>query len=175
MGEFCARLHQLSTELAQRYRWEPAQATVFILTGLVPVLETLGATWRWSTFQMPTGRVTALSHLVLIIDPTLTPQEVSTKFQRMRQRILGAKWRDLKDRQLALARFALHCVEEEPWPQRMEAWNNDFEQWRYTNVSNFKRDCLNAIQKLLDPISPDVFENLFLHSEESHAETPRQS
>lgn len=157
-GGMLARLQQLSTELAKRYQWQPALATVFVLTGLMPVLLPIKGSSHPSEFETHEGTVTALSRIVLTIDPTLTPKEVSTAFQRIRQQILGAKWRDLGERQLALARFALHREDAEPWTQRMEAWNKDFDEWPYPNVGNFKRDCQNAIEKLLAPIAID---NLF--------------
>ena len=76
-------------------------------------------------------------------------------FQWIRKRILGAKWRDLKEKQLKLAQAALHCSNEDPWTQRMESWNRENMEspdWCYDNLSNFKRDCQNAIGKLLAPV-----------------------
>jgi hypothetical protein len=155
-GGVLARLHYLSATLAQRYHWQAAQATAFVLTGLPPVLHTIDATWDMSSFQTQTGSVTALSRLVLSIDPTLSPKEVHDYFQSIRQRLLGAKWRDLKENQLALARFAIHRAPEEPWEQRMAAWNTEFPQWSYKekNLGHFRRDCQHAIEKLLAPVPP---------------------
>ena len=172
-GGVLARLHHLSTTLAQRYRWQPAHATIFVLTGLMPVLQAIDVTWNLSFLQTNAGSVTALSRIVLTIDPTLPPQELRASFQALRQRILGAKWRDLKESQLELARFALHRSDGEPWPQRMATWNTEFPQWRYANHGNFKRDCQNAIEKLLAPIPMPT--NFFPQREENYAETPRQS
>jgi len=154
-GGILARLQQLSTTLAERYHWQSAQATVFVLTGLPPVLPAIEATWHSSFFQTPAGNVTALSRIVLTIDPTLSPKEVHNYFQAIRQRILGTKWRDLKERQLELAQAALHC-DEDSWEQRMKSWNTEFPDRRYRNVSNFRRDCHNAIEKLLEPVLPGM-------------------
>jgi hypothetical protein len=177
-GGTLARLQQLSIALAGRYAWQPAHGTVFVLTGLVPVLQPIRYSAHWSSFQTPAGTVTALCRIELMIDPTLTPQEVSTAFQRIRQRLLGSKWRDLKERQLKLAQFALSRRTEEPWPQQMEAWNEGFEEGEqgcYDNVGNFKRACLNAIKRLLTPIVPEDFlENFTSPSEDRRAESPRQ-
>jgi hypothetical protein len=173
-GGVLARLHHLATTLAQRYYWQPGQATAFVLTGLPPILRTIDAEWQESSFQTPVGSVTALSRIILTIDPTLSPKEVRNAFQFIRQRILGAKWRDLKDKQLQLAQFALHCGDEEPWPQRMASWNTEVQsqkaepRWCYDNLGHFKRDCQHAIEKLLAP-------PFFQQSERNDAETPRQS
>jgi len=76
---------------------------VFILTGLIPVLERFKATFNYSEFTVTQGRLTALSRIVLTIDPTHTADEVKNEYQHMRQCILGAGWRDLQDQQLQLA------------------------------------------------------------------------
>jgi hypothetical protein len=172
------RLHRLSTQLAQKYRWQPAQATVFVLTGLIPVVQSINHKWDFAVFQTDTGSVTALSRIVLTIDPTLSPKEVHHYFQSIRQSSLGAKWRDLRDRQFELARFALHHGGEESLPQRMMSWNENFPQWNFDNPGNFKRDCHDAIEKLLAPISSeprDMLMNFFSQSEGRHAETSRES
>jgi hypothetical protein len=172
-GGILARLQQLSTTLAQRYQWQPALATVFVLTGLSPVLQPIKTAYHWSELQTQAGSVTALSRIVLTIDPTVTPKEVSTAFQHIRQYVLGARWRDLADWQLALAQFTLQRADAELWPQRFEAWNKKvIKKWRSDTVSNFKRACQNAIEKLLAPISSTHF---FSQREDSHAETPRES
>ena len=166
------RLARLSTEIAQRYRWSPAHATVFILTGLIPVLERFKATFNYSEFTVTQGRLTALSRIVLTIDPTHTADEVKNEYQHMRQCILGAGWRDLQDQQLQLAQFALQREDEEPWAKRMAAWNKDFEPY-YKHVSNFKRDSLNALNKLLNPVLPETtLKNLFPANKGNDAETP---
>jgi len=152
-GGVLARLHHLSTMLAQRYHWQPAQATAFVLTGLPPVLPAIDASWDISCFQTQDKSVTALSRLVLTIDPTLSPKEVHNYFQALRRRILGTKWRDLKENQLELARFALHCAPDESWQRRLASWNTAFPQWSYDDdLSHFKRDCQHALEKLLRPV-----------------------
>ena len=55
----------------------------------------------------------------------------------------------------------------------MTAWNTKYPEWCYDNLSNFKRDCQNAIAKLLAPVPLKT--PFFLHSEEHDAKTPRKS
>jgi hypothetical protein len=155
-GGILARLHQLSTLLVARYHWQAAQATSFVLTGLTPALPPMEATRKPVTLQTQAGRVTALSRIVLTIDPTLSPKEVLNYFQAIRQRILGAKWRGLKERQLELAQAVLRYSDEDSWSQRMDRWNTGFPDRSYDNVSNFRRDCQNAIAKLLAPVPPGM-------------------
>ena len=155
-GGILARLHQLSTLLVARYHWQPGQATSFVLTGLPPVLSPIEATWEPVDLQTQAGRVTALGRIVLTIDPTLAPKEVHNYFQAIRQRILGAKWRDLKENQLALAQAVLHYSDEDSWSQRMDQWKTECPDRRYDNISNFRRDCQNAVAKLLAPVLPGM-------------------
>jgi hypothetical protein len=153
-GGVLAGLRVLSTSLAERYKWQPAQATGFVLTGLPPVLRTIDATWAPSFFQTEQGSVTALSQVVLTLDPTLRPSQVSAAFQTIRQQLLGAHWQEVNERQLALARFACQRTPEEAWEQRMAAWNTEFSQWSYKekDLGHFKRDCQHALTKLLAPV-----------------------
>lgn len=110
--------------------------------------------------------MTALSRIVLTIDPTLSPKEVCNYFQAIRQHVLGPKWRDLQEDNLQLIQFVLNRPPEASWPQCMEAWNKKVgnrqrlkkvgkfgEDLKCNNVSNFKRNCQNAITKLLEPVS----------------------
>jgi hypothetical protein len=102
------------------------------------------------------GSVTALSRIVLTIDLTLAPKAVHNYFQAIRQRILGAKWRDLKENQLALAQAVLRYSDADAWSQRMDQWNTECPGRRYENISNFRRDCQNAVAKLLAPVLPGM-------------------
>jgi hypothetical protein len=153
-GGVLAGLRVLSTSLAELYKWQPAQATGFVLTGLPPVLRTIDATWAPSFFQTEQGSVTALSQVVLTLDPTLRPRQVAAAFQTIRQQLLGAHWQEVNERQLALARFACQRTPDEAWEQRMAAWNTEFSQWSYKekDLGHFKRDCQHALTKLLAPV-----------------------
>jgi hypothetical protein len=175
-----AHLSTLSSKLARDYQWQRADATIFILTGLIPIIEPLEVQSQLSAFKdnrIEGGMITALSRIVFTVDPLVSPRELLTHFQAVRQSILGHKWRDLRDRQLALAQFALDCSDNVPWLERMDAWNQRYpEEWSYARVVNFRRDCKRAVKKLLAPFSVIRFMKAFLPEREvSHAETPCES
>jgi hypothetical protein len=55
----------------------------------------------------------------------------------------------------------------------MKAWNKEVDEtWRYTDVSNFRRACHNALRKLLTLIP---LSKIFPESEDRDAETPCES
>jgi hypothetical protein len=115
----------------------------------------MDATWAPAFFQTEQGRVTALSRVVLTLDPMLLPEQVAAAFQAIRQRLLGgAHWYEINERQLALARFACQRTPDEPWEQRMAAWNTEFSRWSYKekDLGHFKRDWQHALTKLLAPV-----------------------
>ena len=76
----------------------------------MPVLQAIDVTWELSFLQTHAGSMTALSRIVLTIDPTLSPKEVHNYFQSMRQGILGAQWRDLNKKQFELAHLPCTVV-----------------------------------------------------------------
>ena len=161
-GGVLARLHHLSITLAQRYRWQPAQATAFVLTGLPPTLSAIDATWDPAFFQTQAGDVTALSRIVLTIDPTLSPKEYAQLFSGYPSTYPGVKMARFNREP---ARACPICLAPRPGgavATAYGAWNTEFQQWSYANLGNFKRDYLNAIQKLLAPIP--LANELLLHT-----------
>ncbi len=180
-GGILARLERLSTTLAARYRWQPALATVFILTGLPPFVSTLTADFELTTFETAAGQVSALSRITLTIDPVLSPHEVLRQYQAIRQHILGPKYRELHQRQLRLAVFCLDRPAEESAEDRRVAWNqavtdtSSDPQWAYPpeRLGHFTRDAKKALDKLLTPFSPgETMTRFFSREAESHAHTP---
>ena len=140
-------LRQLSEHLAKRYGWQNAQATLFTLTGQIPVVSALRVTTQLRSPLPVTTRIT------LTIDPTLTPREVAKHYGNVRQKVLGKRHRALTEKHIGLAMFSATRPEEETWAERMAAWNKEYPEWRYTfeQVSNFRRDCLQAQRRLLHP------------------------
>lgn len=132
----------LSESLARRYGWQPAHATVFVLTGL-PV-------------QLPKGRVT-VSHrfpykmsgrLSLELDPRISPTKVLDLYRKHRKELLGGAYKPMDRKHLELARF-YEGREEGTWRERMAVWNRkQAEEWRYSDWRNFRRDCVHAWERL---------------------------
>lgn len=144
-GEVLGRLYVLSRSLAHRYGWQESQATLFVLTDIPPLVIDLSA---WVSFKSP---FTSLSRINLTVDPALSPREVAEAYRKIRQGVVGSRFRDLSEKHTRLAVFAAERPEEETWKQRMKAWNEAHPQLKYTVETNFARDCSQAQQRLLTP------------------------
>jgi hypothetical protein len=143
------RLRLLSEELARGYGWVPAQATVFVLTGIPAVVPSVRV--RTSEFQRRGIDTAWANRIVLDLDPACTPEEVSSAFQAARQQQGIGNPRSLSVKHMRLAAFA--CAEHvgKPWLERFELWNREFPHWPYTSQSNFRRDAIQAQYRLLYP------------------------
>lgn len=143
------RLRGVSTSLAARFQWNEAQATLFVLTGEVPLVSRVRARMTFSG-----AAPTSTARVVLEVDPTVPPTEVAKAYGRIRQRWLGARHRPLSGKHLRLATFYAPRPDGEPWKTSLSAWNDDAapdERYELRHVANFARDCRKALDRLLDP------------------------
>src|SRR5262245_49654911 len=142
-GGVLDRLRQISEWLSRRYRWQEAQATIFVLTGRVPLVP-------------PAEAKIDREAIVLTVDPSLTPRQVADFYRWFKKGILGrSRIKALSLKHLQLAAFAADRPEEETWPEKMEAWNRSVrKEWRYKIVSYFRRDALQAQSRLMEPLPP---------------------
>ena len=140
------RLRALSEQLATQHGWATALATVFVLTGRAPLIPAV----RMRVSSAGRGRI------VLDVDPGLTPRELADTYRRLRREVLGKKRvKRLGRKHLDLAVFASGRPDDEPWETRRVAWNREHPEPQYAyeqnRLSYFKRDCLQAQQRLLTP------------------------
>jgi site-specific recombinase XerC len=88
-----AALHALTVVLVERYRWTPAQATAFVLTGLVPLVESITTTIVTAEASTVGTGPTTRSRIILDIDPTTPPRNVEAAYRQAVGRRLEALWR----------------------------------------------------------------------------------
>jgi hypothetical protein len=140
-----AWLRHLSEQLAKSYHWQPAQATLFVLTGQVPLVSSL----RWSVKASDE----AGARLELNLDPLLSPKQLSAKYARLRKRLVGtrARVRQLSEKHLTLANFVADRPADEAWAKRLRTWNAEYPRWKYRHESNFRRDAARATARILAP------------------------
>jgi hypothetical protein len=145
-GGVLDRLRVLSERLASAYLWKPAQATIFILAGLSPLVASFTAD------PITREDLPVLSRVNLSIDPAMSPTEVAERYSALRQWLLNEskeRQRDLSEKHAQLALFAARQPKQTTWARRMAQWNTVHPEWTYTEVSNFSRDCLQAQRRLL--------------------------
>ncbi len=138
-------LRQVSQQLSRQFCWEEASATHFVLTGTIPPMVPI-----WSRGSFPSN-YSSLARIVLTIDPALSPREVVSYYRARRSQLAGSRHRDLSEKHLQLAAFTSTRPEGESLRDRMNAWNDTHEQWRYEQETNFGRDCSQAVRRLLHP------------------------
>ena len=150
-GGVLDELSRLGERLVERYGWKDDQATVFVLTGVTPYLVGIRLETEY------TSACPAASRIKLVIDPVVPPQEVLATYTRLRQRILGGRYRPLSPKHLRLAVFS--AEEKKPgttWTMVMERWNAQHPDESYTHETIFARDAAAARKRLLSPrLNPD--------------------
>lgn len=148
-GGIVERLYRLAGGLAARYGWQQAQATLFILTGAIPLVSPL-------TAELVSRRPCAgASRLVLTIDPALPPEEVVAEYSRVLRALLGEgkRARPLSEKHLRLGAFVAERQDCRTDAARLHAWNAAYPDWGYKQdqVTNFNRDYHKAQERVLHP------------------------
>lgn len=143
-GGVLDELRVLSDTLGRAYGWTPAQATVFVLTDAVPLLEEVRV--RTDRRDQP-----AASRIRLEVDPNVSPARVAEAYRQERQRLLVTAPRPLGEKARELARFVAESEPELTWRDRLDAWNAAHPDWAYRreHVQNFHRDATAARRRLL--------------------------
>jgi hypothetical protein len=142
-GGVLDRLRHLGEDLVRSYDWEAAAATLFVLTGRIPLIQPLVLKFTWSaaTFKR---RVVELS-----VDPAVSPAELAKQYGVLRSKLIsGQRVRPLSDKHLQLASF-LAEKPTESWASRLHRWNKAFPKWKYIHASNFRRDALKARERVV--------------------------
>jgi len=144
-------LRVLSERLSETYGWQPTQATAFVLTGGIPMIEQIRATFN---------TLVGSQRIVLEVDARTPPVQVEVAYKRARAGLLQGKSRV---RQLTKSRLQLVIfVAQRPqdtWAQRFRTWNRMHPRKRYSAEANMRRDYTRARQSLLHPLgSPEEIE-----------------
>ncbi len=135
-------LRGITEILSKRYGWQPAQATLFVLTGVPPLVSTLRVKATTELFPV-------LRKIVLTVDPALSPRELAEHYKTIRRRFLGERHRAMSEKHCTLVLFMQDWPANETYSSAMGVWNKKFPTWRYRHATNFGRDVLAARKRLL--------------------------
>ena len=156
-------VYEVSKALAGWFRWEEAQATVFLLTDITPLITTQNVQLSPAPFmKLPYGDhlwpLSCLTRVTLTIDPMMTPRELSQYYAKLRAKLLDGKLRAQSAKHLKLAAFAV----EHPALDKaaMGEWARRFPKWKYPRVSLFARDAKMARDRLLHQSAVDLWGRL---------------
>jgi hypothetical protein len=149
-GNAVERLLELVNHLVTSVPWTEAQASVFGLTGLTPLVLPLRGVAKYY-LRMPT-----LPRLVLELDPRMSQRELAAEYQKARTPMASdIRHRDLSEKHLALAVFGtLPEGRDGTLVQRMERWNAAHPEWAYRHTFIFSRDITRAQRRLLRDLFP---------------------
>jgi hypothetical protein len=148
-GGVLDRLRQIVDGLVRAYGWQPAEAATYVLAGGTPALPALqGQIQR----HLP---LRARSRIVLTIDPTCTPAEVTRAYRRLRHQHFG--WlRRLTPKHAALAVWAFR-FRDRPIAEQLARWNAQAPRRdQYARASRFRRDSRQALRRLAELGGPRV-------------------
>jgi hypothetical protein len=149
-GGVLDKLRVVAESLAKAYAWIPAPATIFILTGMTPLISTVRA--KAGGFHIRHGKDHVWSRrVVLDIDPAATLDEVMAAYQRIRREQNLTRMRPLTPKRARLAAFTGVEHEDKRWAERLRLWNTRFPHWSYNQESNFRRDARRAQVRILYP------------------------
>lgn len=144
------QLGRLADSLAASFSWQPAQASVFVLTGTPPMIMGVKVTVPAMNVRYNYGLDWA-RRITLDVDAGASPQEVLAAFERVREEYHHAGRRRTTIKHLRLAAFTGAEHVDKPWKERFRLWNERFPDWKYPQESNFRRDAAAAQRRLLTP------------------------
>jgi hypothetical protein len=145
------KIYAIASDLSRKFSWQQAQATVFLLTDLTPLVETESIEIRYPpVVTLPYGGqspLTCLLRVVIAVDPMMTPRQLAEKYAEIRTKLRTSKRRLQTEKHLRLALFAIthHSLSGD----EMREWNKNFPNWKYSRVALFSRDAKTARTRLL--------------------------
>jgi hypothetical protein len=138
--------------LTERFPWEPATATWFLITGEVPAVAPIEVALQ--LIQRPFEP--AYARISLHVEPWVPPQTVARVFRERREDCLSRDIRCRDVRRLELFAFVQGLVRKRgslpPWPDIRDEWNQSCKaSRRYHDAGLLSRDYRQAKETVLRP------------------------
>ena len=111
-GSLLDKLRRLSEKLAQRYFWQDAQATMFVLTGEIPARPSLQVSYKQKNAGVGSKALKVSQGMVILeIAPWVSAKTVERAYRSAQKRILRRHNRPIKEKNLRLFRFVTERLE----------------------------------------------------------------
>lgn len=153
-GPVLAGLARVAAGLARTHRWQPGEATLFVVAGEVPYISpvTYAAAWRSPTFRVADGLAShsVTSRLTIEVDPVVRPEELAASYRQVRRRFLPDGYHPQSEKHLELAAFGVEQPAASSWAALADRWNRLYPRWAYGHVGNFARDWRAAYRRLMN-------------------------
>jgi hypothetical protein len=132
--------------LSGQFGWLPAQTTAFVLTGMAPTLNAIRFGWAQ-------GRVPAAYRITLVVDPTVSPEDLAEAYRAIRNHPYPARLEHFHRQSNRLDELALFMSDnkaEDPTLLRGQ-WNDAHpdKRMQYKREIDFQRDAQQAKAHLL--------------------------
>jgi hypothetical protein len=99
-------LTRVGEKLSERYRWQPAQAVWFVLTGEIPAVPSLRVTRSFSSSMYHSDTL-----ITVEASPWISPRTVKRAFRKAQIKTLGDGGRRTGEKHLKLLRFVIERIE----------------------------------------------------------------
>lgn len=143
------QLRYLADQLSSFYGWTPAQASVFAVTDVTPLIAPITITEPSPDIRNNIANL--WKHRIAIdVDSRISPQQLADIYKTFRDKNRGRKHKVLSLRLSELVIFVQHHAGRS-WKERRSAWNAAHPAWSYTHESNMRRDFGSARRRLLRP------------------------
>jgi hypothetical protein len=131
----------VSRALADRYGWQDAQATMFVLAGATPLVWPIAVTLRYVAEQRPVIVVTA--------DLSVPATAVAAAVTRTHRRLSapgGRRASRASERRVQLAPFVRDArAEGASWAAIRATWNAQYPRWAYADRRVLRRDFMREL------------------------------
>ena len=141
------RLWRLAADLAGRYDWTEPAAAGWVLTGTAPALPLARVRRVHRTYEVPGRGTVSYDRIVLDVYPTMQPAGLADLFRQHRQGLGYRRPRQTKRPTAEIVKFLTVRPKDEPWQDRVRAWNKRYPNWAYTSHKNLQRDYRRAVKE----------------------------
>jgi len=132
----------LAESLSERFRWQQAQATLFVLTGKKPLVDLIEIKRHTNPIRP------SLNRIVITVDPAIAPREVMRVYAAVRSSMLPRRIRRLSEKHQRLAQFWGSKKSSATTGKLMEKWNDLYPEWKNGQTFTFKRDATTALKRV---------------------------
>ena len=140
------RLRKLADQLTKAYPWQPAQATAFVLEGLMPRATPF-------TLRLPQtggdGRPRR-TRVILEVDAWVPTRDVLRAYRDVQRYVLPGHKRPVGRRSIDLVNFVLKH-RPATWAERLRSWNSEHPTEPYADYRRMRTAYLRAEKALLVP------------------------
>ena len=106
LGSVIYELREIGAQLSERYSWQEAQATWFVLTGIIPAVQPVR-----TAYQAKRSRHFNHGEIILTVAPWVPADVVRNVYRKAQRKVLGGDNQPLREKNLKLMRFVTERID----------------------------------------------------------------